>query len=104
MAHPTTLISVNVPTQTLSSFDRLCSMVGKSRTAVIIDLMRGFVLADSRKIIEEVKRIARLSNIGVNTSKIVSERRSSTLLGKQPSNGSSASKKRFQDFLQTPPS
>jgi metal-responsive CopG/Arc/MetJ family transcriptional regulator len=99
MASPTTMISLNVPTQTLSGFDRLCRLVGKSRTAVIIDLMRGFVLADSGKIINEVKRIARISNIGRNTSKIVSEGRLESKRRNQSSDASTGSNKCFSDFL-----
>lgn len=57
----TTMISVNAPSVLLNSFDRVCRHAEKSRTAVLIELMRSFVLGDGRSIINESRQIAALA-------------------------------------------
>lgn len=44
MTPNTILTNFNVPPNTRLSFDRLCQMVGRSRTSVLVELMEDFIL------------------------------------------------------------
>lgn len=64
----TTMISVKAPSVLLNSFDRVCRHAAKSRTAVLVELMRSFVLADGKSIIDESRQIAAIARAAKKSS------------------------------------
>lgn len=99
MISSSTMVNINVPTQTLRGFDRLCRLVGKTRTSILVDLMRSFVLQEGHRIMEQVQQISSLAECGDKPDKTRVERRSEV---KTPDPSKPAGKvfqKRFSDFL-----
>jgi len=93
------MVNINVPTQTLRGFDRLCRLVGKTRTAVLVDLMRSYVLKEGQTIIEQVKQISSLARTDDKPVKTAVERRSSNERSDPSKPTEKPLKKRFSDFL-----
>lgn len=93
------MVNINVPVQTLRVFDHLCRLIGKTRTAVLVDLMRSFVLKEGQIIVEQVQQISSLARTADNPVQTPVERRSVDKTS-DPSNPSgNAVGKRFSDFL-----
>lgn len=94
-----TLVNINVPIQTLRGFDHLCRLLGKTRTAVLVDIMRSFMLREGRNIIEQVQEISSLARTADKPGKTRVERRSDDALSDPPQPSGKPLQKRFSDFL-----
>ena len=46
------LINFNIPNNLKRKFDSICSTIGKTRTAVIIELMDGYITRQTRLLVE----------------------------------------------------
>lgn len=95
-----TLVNINVPIQTLRGFDHLCRLLGKTRTAVLIDIMRSFMLREGRNIIEQVHEISSLAKTADKPDLTRVERRSGDALFDPPQPSGKPLQKRFSDFLE----
>lgn len=93
------MVNLNVPTQTLRGFDRLCRLVGKTRTSILVDLMRSFVLQEGQRIMEQVQQISSLAERADKLDKTGVEGRSKLERSDPPKTSSNAIQKRFSDFL-----
>lgn len=100
MISESTMVNINVPVQTLRGFDHLCRLIGKTRTAVLVDLMRSFVLKEGQTIIEQVQQISSLARTAENPVKMRVERRSGDELSDPPEPSGKPTLKRFSDFLE----
>jgi len=92
------MVSINVPKQTLKGFDRLCRLIGKTRTAVLVELMRSFVLKEGQTIVEQVQQMSSLARTVDKLIKTRVERRSGDQLSNQPETSNKAILRRFSDF------
>ena len=93
------MVNLNVPTQTLRGFDRLCRLVGKTRTSILVDLMRSFVLQEGKQIMEQVQQISSLAECGDKLVKTGVERRSEVKTPDPSKPARKAIQKRFSEFL-----
>jgi hypothetical protein len=50
MTTDTTLINFNAPNSTRLRFDKVCQLVGRTRTSVLVELMNGYVLTKANEI------------------------------------------------------
>ena len=99
MTNGTTIVNLNVPSQTLRGFDRLCRLVGKTRTSILVDLMRSFVLQEGQRIMEQVQQISSLAECGDKPAKMGVERRSEAKMPDPSRPAEKVIKRRFSDFL-----
>ena len=99
MISSSTMVNINVPTQTLRGFDRLCRLVGKTRTSILVDLIRSFVLQEGHQIMEQVQQISSLAECGDKLDKTCVERRSELDTPDPSKPTGKGIQKRFSDFL-----
>lgn len=99
MISSSTMVNINVPIQTLRGFDRLCRLVGKTRTSVLVDLIRSFVLQEGHRIMEQVQQISSLAECGDKLDKTAVERRSELETFDPSRPPEKAVQKRFSAFL-----
>jgi hypothetical protein len=99
MISSSNMVNINVPTQTLRGFDRLCRLVGKTRTSILVDLMRSFVLQEGQRIMEQVRQISSLAECGDKPDKTSVERRSEPKTSDPSKRIEKTIQKRFSDFL-----
>lgn len=50
MTADTTLINFNAPNSTRLRFDKVCQLVGRTRTSVLVELMNGYILTKANEI------------------------------------------------------
>ncbi len=50
MTTDTTLINFNAPNSTRQRFDKVCQLVGRTRTSVLVELMNGYILTKANEI------------------------------------------------------
>lgn len=50
MTNDTTLINFNAPNSTRLRFDKVCQLVGRTRTSVLVELMNGYILTKGNEI------------------------------------------------------
>lgn len=93
------MVNLNVPTQTLRGFDRLCRLVGKTRTSILVDLMRSFVLQEGKRIMEQVQQISSLAECADKLDKTGVEHRSELERSDPSKPMGKAIHRRFSDFL-----
>lgn len=94
-----TLVNINVPIQTLRGFDHLCRLLGKTRTAVLVDIMRSFMLREGRNIIEQVQEISSLARTADKPDKTRVERRTGVERCDPPKAASKSELRRFSDVI-----
>lgn len=99
MISSSTMVNINVPTQTLRGFDRLCRLVGKTRTSILVDLMRSFVLQEGKRIMEQVQQISSLAETADNPVKTRVERRSGDERSDPAKTTGKTKLRRFSEFL-----
>lgn len=98
MVSRTMMISASIPLNVLRGFDRLCRLMGKSRTATLADLMKAFVLKEGCKIEAETQLVELASKDPVLSSNSGLERHSSSEIGEASNANGNRLDKRFSDF------
>lgn len=57
MTTDTTLINFNAPNSTRLRFDKVCQLVGRTRTSVLVELMNGYILTKANEITANNQKI-----------------------------------------------
>src|SRR5512139_2454283 len=99
MTSTSLMVNIKVPTETLRGFDHLCRLSGKTRTAVLVDLMRSFVLDEGQRIPAQVRRISTVAEAARRSILKRVERRSSAGTSDPSKAPRKAIRKRFSEFL-----
>lgn len=55
-----TLTNFNVPIDTRNRFDAICHASGRTRTSVLVELMKEYVLEEGKRLIERQKELGEL--------------------------------------------
>jgi hypothetical protein len=99
MTSTSLMVNIKVPTETLRGFDHLCRLSGKTRTAVLVDLMRSFVLDEEKRIPAQVRRISTVAEAARRSILQRGERRSDDETSDPSKAPEKAIKMRFSEFL-----
>jgi hypothetical protein len=94
------MMNINVPSKVLKGFDHLCRLAGKTRTAVLVDLMRSFVLDEGQRIPAQVRKISTVAEAARKSILKRKERRLDDETSDPSKAPGKAIKRRFSEFLQ----
>lgn len=101
MVSRTMMISASIPLNVLRGFDRLCRLMGKSRTATLADLMKAFVLKEGCKIEAESQLVELASKDCIKGSRSGLDEQLSSPTPKSPMMTGKRLERRFSDFMET---